>query len=544
MPSNRLPFLLLLLCSISTFLSCTNYDEQNKGKTVFRYNESADITSLDPAFARDLSRIWACNQLFSGLVQLDDSLRVQPCIAKSWAITNGGKTYTFQLRQDVFFHTDQCFKDKKRKVIASDFVYSLNRLINEKTASPGAWVMNSVQRKTDQTLNITAINDSTLTIQLQNAFPPFLSLLGMSYCSVLPKEAIDMYGLDFRKHPVGTGPFMFKYWKEGQKLVFVKNPDYFETMHGKKLPFLDAIAISFIVDKQTAFLEFVKGNFDFLSGIDPGYKDMLLTKQGTLNSRYAGKFNIQRLPYLNTEYLGIYMQTDKLSPLASKQIRQAINYGFDRKKMIRYLRNNIGIAGEYGMVPFGLPGYDPKQVNGFKHDPAKARKLLEEAGFPNGKGLPEITVYTNPSYLDVCKFMQHQLQEIGIQIKIDVSPPGTLRDLIAKSKAPFFRGSWIADYPDAENYLSLFYSPNKCPNGPNYTHYSNATFDRLYVKSLQEINDSLRNKLYLEMDNLLIQEAPVVVLYYDEVLRFTRKNISGMGCNGMNMLTLKAVVKD
>ena len=211
--------------------------------------------------------------------------------------------------------------------------------------------------------------------------------------------------------------------------------------------------------------------------------------------------------------------------------------------MMRYLRNNIGIPATKGFVPKGLPYFEASHVKGYEYDPDKARKLLAEAGFPNGEGLPEITLSTNASYLDLCKFIQQQLTETGFKIKIDVNPPATLREMIVKSKAVFFRGSWIADYPDAESFLSMYYSKNFCPQGPNYTHFNNKRFDELYEKSLKEINDSIRYKYYEEMDQIIIDEAVVVPLYYDQVLRFVQKNIEGIGCNAMNLLTLKRVKK-
>jgi peptide/nickel transport system substrate-binding protein len=158
--------------------------------------------------------------------------------------------------------------------------------------------------------------------------------------------------------------------------------------------------------------------------------------------------------------------------------------------------------------------------------------------------LPEIILSTTSSYLDLCEYLQHQLGEIGIKIKVDVNPPATLREMIAKSKLSFFRASWIADYPDMENYLSLFYSGNFCPQGPNYTHFSNPEFDKLFIESRTTVNDSLRALLYSRMDNIIMENAPVVVLYYDMVLRFTQPNISGLGSNPMNLLTLKRVKKE
>lgn len=535
------------VCLAALFWSCNSKFPDENQKTVFRYNESAGITSLDPAFARNQANIWAVNQLFGGLVQLDDSLRVRPSIAHSWEISPDGLVYKFHLRNDVLFHNSEVFPTGKgRLVIAPDFVYSFTRVTNSTIASPGAWVFNNVARKGPR-LAFEAPNDTTFIIRLNNPFPPFLSLLSMQYCAVVPKEAVLKYENDFRRHPVGTGPFVLKLWKEGVKLVLVKNEHFFERENGQPLPYLDAIAISFIIDKQAAFLEFVKGNLDFMSGIDASYKDEMLTADGKLNPRYSKGIKLLTGQYLNTEYVGIQVDPTlalvQHSPLRMKKVRQALNYGFDRRRMMRYLRNKIGVPGTGGFIPLGLGGADTSGSAGYDYNPLKAAALLAEAGFPNGKGLPPITFTTNASYLDLCKYMQSQLNELGFDIRIDVTPPATLREMIAQAKVNLFRGSWIADYPDAENYLSLFYSGNFCPGGPNNTHFSNAGFDRLFEKARQETNEARRFEYYRQMDGLMMEESPVIVLYYDQVLRFTRKNIHGLGCNPMNLLNLVHVKK-
>lgn len=537
----------LIFLILSLVLISCGHQTDHSGKTVFKYNESSGIGTLDPAFARDQAVIWACNQLYNGLVQLDDSMHITPAIAKSWNISEDGKTYTFVLRNDVFFHQTEFYSyPTPRKVIASDFVYSFNRILDPATASPGKWVFASIDTNKQGKSAIEAINDTILTIQLSKPFPPFLGILTMQYCSVVAKEVVEKYGKDYRSHPVGTGPFQFKYWKEGVKLVLAKNQNYFEFENGKRLPYLDAVAVTFIVDKQSVFMEFVKGNLDFLSGIDASYKDELLTSAGKLNPKYEKKFKLNTHPYLNTEYLGFLMDETKSksdNPLLKKEVRQAINYGFDRAKMIRFLRNNIGTPAYSGMVPQGLPSFDSSVVVGYNYQPQKALDLLAKAGYPNGKGMPPITLSASASYLDLCQYIQHELSKIGITLKIEVNPPATQREMISQSKLPFFRGSWIADYPDAENYLSLFYSKNFCPNGPNYTHYSNKQFDNLYEQSQNEVIDSLRYKIYQKMDSILMSEAPVVILYYDQVMRLVQNNIQGLGNNSMNLLTLKRVRK-
>jgi len=522
------------------FTTCQNSNKQSV-KNVFRYNESQGIATLDPAFAKTQVLIWPVHQIFNGLLQMDNELNILPCIAKEWSIKDSGKTYEFLLRNDVCFHDHKLFQNGKgRKVSAKDFEYSLNRIIDPKTASPGAWIFNNVVKN-----GIKAINDSTLQIKLKNPFPAFLGLLTMQYCSVVPKEIVDFYGNDFRNNPIGTGPFQFKLWKENEKLILVKNQKYFEKDSlGNSLPYLDAVSVKFIADKQSEFLEFLKGNIDFIKGLNAANKDELITKNGNLNPKYKDQLKIINQPYLNTEYLGFLLDSskikDKSSPILNKKIRQAINYGFDRNKMMKYLRNSIGYPAINGFIPKGLPSYSDT-FYGYSYQPDRTRELLIEAGFPNGKNLPPITLTTTNDYLDLCEYIQQQLSQFGIEILIDINTGATFRDMVANSKLEFFRGSWIADYPDAENYLALFYSKNFSPNGPNYTHYFNAEYDKLYEKAMLEVDDNKRYELYSTMNKMIIDDAVIVPLYYDEVISFVKNNIDGLESNPMNLLNLKYV---
>lgn len=519
------------------FSSCVNQSNENRDHLVFRYNEIGNIPTLDPAFARNLQTISAGNQLFNGLVQLDEELNIQPDIAKSWFINDTTSTYTFTLRNDVYFHKNKVFnsKDSTRIVTASDFVYSFDRLTDEKVASPGSWVMNYVQ-------SYHAENDTTFIIQLKQPFPAFLGLLSMRYCSVVPKEAIEFYGNEFRRNPVGTGPFQFKMWEENVKLVFRKNPIYFEKdEHGNQLPYLEAVAITFLPEKQSEFLQFAQGKLDYISGLDNSYKDELLTTTGELQSKYQEWAYMITGPYLNTEYLGLYLES-KTPEIQNKALRQAINYGFDRQKMVTYLRNGMGVPATNGFIPKGLPGYN--EIKGYSYQPEKARELIEQYKSETGDQQPKITIGTNSQYLDLCEFIQRELEKLGIAVSIDVMPPSTLQQMRSSGELEIFRSSWIADYPDAENYLSLFYSPNFSPNGPNYTHFKSQEFDSIYQKSLTISNIDERKLLYTQMDSIVIEEAPIVPLYYDVAARFVNRKVSGLGINPQNFLVLKRVKKD
>lgn len=532
-----------LIC-LASFFSCSNKSE-NTDKKIFNLNLDQNLTSLDPAFARNQNAIWMINQIFNGLVQVDKDLNTIPCLAKSWTISKNQLTYTFKLRNDVYFQNHPVFKNGKgRKMVAKDFVYSFYRLIDPKVASSGGWIFSD---KVKDANSFRALNDSTFQIQLLKPFPAFINLLSAQYCSVVPKEIVEHYGKDFRNHPVGTGPFKFKYWKEDEILVLLKNENYWEKDGEQPLPYLDAVKVTFISDKQSAFMNFIKKDLDFFNSVDGSYRDDILTKSGKMTSKYAGKFQLFKGPYLCTEYVGILVDTAnvlvKKSPLRFKKVRQAINYAIDKEKLIKYLRNSIGTPATAGFVPKGMPGFDSTKVKGYHYNPKLALKLLTEAGFPNGKGMPEITLNTSTTYKDLIEFIQGELNAIGIKVKVEVSPSASLRDLMSKNEVNFFRGSWIADYPDAENYLSVFYSKNKVPFGPNYTGYFNKEFDRLFEQSYFENDKNKRFALYQQMDNMVMEHASVVPILYDEVLVLLQNNIKDYPINPLSLMILKRVSK-
>jgi len=537
---------LFFLLMLSLF-SCGGKKNENSDKKIFHYNELAGISSLDPAASRNTENIWAVNQLFNGLVQMDDKLSIGPCIAKSWNISEDGKTYTFHLRNDVFFHDHKLFKDGKgRKVTATDFVFSFSRLFDPKVSSALS-LLDNIDRI--QKGGFESTNDSTFVIYLKENFSPFLGILTMKYFSVVPQEIVNNYKEDFRKNPVGTGPFSFKMWEEGTQLTMVKNPNYFEKdANNNPLPYLDAVSISFIKDKETSFMQFMKGDLDMISGMDAFNPSEVLDEKGKLKPFYKKKFALQTQPYLGTDYLGFLIgdkeASVKNSPTTNRNVRRAINYAIDREKIIKYFHKNLGIPATAGFIPAALPSYNPNKVKGFNYNPDKSRELLLEAGYPGGKNLPEIFLFCTETYTDMFEFIQSELAESGIKIKIMVEKPSVLTQAIANNEIPFFRKSWIGDYPDEENFMSLFYSKNFSPKGFNYTHYSNPIFDKCYEQARTCLSDSIKISLYQKMDQMLIDDAPIVPLYYGEVVRLVSHKISDLNTNPMNLLNLKQVKKN
>ena len=549
--SMKLQRLLLCFVLISAalifFNQCTSADADGASIQVFRFNELGAVTSLDPALAGSFENNWALNQLYNGLVEMDTSLAVKGCIARNWNISDDGLQYVFQLRTDVFFHDSPQFPaGKGRKVTANDFVYSFNRLFDKKISNASTLVDGIALEQGTGTPIINATNDSTLTIRLTKHFEPFLGMLTMKYFSVVPKEVVQFYKGDFGIRPIGTGPFQLKVWKDKASLVLEKNTHYFKfDEKGIRLPYLDLIAVSFIKDPDAAFMQFMSGELDMISGIDAINKEKVFEKDGQLKESLRNQINLISEPFLKTDYFGILIDQNldlvKNSPMRLKLIRQAINYAIDRDKIVRYRRFNLGTPASNGFIPPGMNAYDSKKIIGYHYDQDKARELLDKAGFPAGKGMMPITITTTATYMDIAEDVANQLKSVGIKIEIDLMPPSAFKSAVADSKLMIFRKSWICDYPDPENFMSLFYSKNFSPAGVNYSHFTNSEFDRFYERCLVEQNDSIRSELFLKMDQIIIEESPIIPLYYDQIVRLVQKRVAGLLVDPTNTLNLEMV---
>ena len=526
-------------------------------RRVFRYNQPEALSSLDPAFARNQANTWAVSQLYNGLMELDSTLLPVPALARRYTISPDGRTYIFVLRKGVRFHGSEVFAGGKgREVQAPDFVYSFKRILDPGTASSGGWIFRGkVLEKPDGSISDTAFvaaNDSTLRIHLKEPFIPFLGILTMPYAYVVPHEAVEKYGKDFREHPVGTGPFRFKLWDEGNVLLYARNPRYWRRDEkGRPLPYLDAVAVSFLPDRKTEFLTFMQGKLDFLSGIRAGSRDLIMHPDGTIRDDFRGKFTVQKAPYLNTEYLGIQLdsthllkeQAEQGRALRDRRVRQALNYALNKPEMLTYLLNRVGHAGTSGFVPTALPSFSEKEVPGYSYQPPKARQLLRAAGYGPQHPL-RLRLSTVLERKEIGEYLQKQWADVGVQVQIDINQSAAQQDLVDNGKVAFFAKSWLGDYPDAENYLALFYSPNFSPAGPDKTHFKSAAYDKLYDEARRTQDVARRTALYQAMDRIVVTEVPVISLYYDEVVRLTQNNVRGLTPNPMNQLLLERVRKE
>lgn len=551
--------LLLLFPFILTSCSETTTESGN----IFVMNQNLGVETLEPVMSNTGQTIWALSIMMEGLVEFNKDNEIQPCIAKSWEISDDGLDYTFTLRDDVYFHDDECFPDGKgRKVTAFDFEYCLTRVNDPKSMTRGSWVwrdkilgasefIEARSKDSDNPSNISgikAVDDSTLVLTLVSPFAPFISTLTMSYGYVYPKEAVEFYGKDFGQNPVGTGPFKFVNWDVGRELNFTRNDNYWDKdENGNQLPYLDGIRMTFTQSSETEFLDFVNGRYDFHMPSSETY-EQITDQVGKLLAPESKDYDLIKQPWLQTVFFGM-MQSPDLpgginGPFATnKKLRQALNYAIDREKIIQFVLNNRGIAAHNGPIPPGMPGYDPG-IKGYSYDPQKARELLAEAGFPNGQGL-NLTLHTGNDEIQktISIAVQEQLRSFGIDLKLDQMLQATLISSQEDGVFPFWRASWGADYFDPENFMALFYSKNITPKGPNRVGYSNPEVDRLYELGLIETDFQKRKLLYDEIQRIVIEDAAWLFLYYNEQVYLIKNNVEGFYIDGLNTIRLKEARK-
>ncbi|MCC6864819.1 MAG: ABC transporter substrate-binding protein [Ignavibacteria bacterium] len=550
----------IFLLTISFTFVFTSCSKKETTDNIFRYNESQGIENLDPVMCSNYPTGWPLQNMLEGLLEYTKAMNLEPNLASSYTISPEGLTYTFTLRRGVYFHDNPCFPGSKgREVKASDFKYCYQRLCDPRTKTRGSWLfrdkvkgateyINSIKNNYNNVNEISGIqapNDTTLVITLVKPFAPFLSILTMQYTFVYPHEAVEYYKDNFGYNPVGTGPFKFVKWEFDQELEMTKNPNYWKlNKAGKSSVYLDGVKVSFIKSSETAFLDFQQGKFNYYEP-SPEVLSQITDDSGNLKPEYADKMELVKQPWLNTVYLGI--QLDKNVPGGknnilsdNKKLRQAINYAIDRDKIIRYVLKFRGTPGVNGPIPPGMPGYN-KELKGYYYDVAKAKQLLSEAGYPNGNGLSlKLVVSNDDTQKLIGESVQAQLKDLGIDAQLDFMQASTMRSSQVGGELPFWRGNWGADYFDPENFMALFYSKNHSPAGPNYTHYTNAAADSLYDLAMRLTDFNERAKLYNQMESIVLDDSPMIILYYNQIVYLKSKNLADMYIDGLNTMILKS----
>lgn len=531
---------------------------------VARLNEVENIKSLFPIAINDQISFHLGAQVYEGLLKFSQNdLSLMPGLATRWEANSDQTEYTFHLRQGVKFHDDACFADGKGRVVtASDFKFIFDKLC---TADPANNLFDYTFKdrvvganesfeasKSGKKLGcsgVKVINDSTLSIKLLHSDPSFLNICAMPCGYVYPQEALAKYGAEMRIKTVGTGPFAIETVKEGEFIIMKKNPNYWGIdEHGNKLPYLDGIKWSFIREKKSEVLEFKNGNLDMIYRIPP---EMFHELMGDLEHAKERKheFNILSSPALNTNYYGF----NCMSPIFSKkEVRQAFNYAIDRQKIADFTIQGEGNPANYGMVPyndaFEKAGYDYKNVGGYSYNPEKAKELLKQAGYPDGKGFPKLTLEINSGggshNILVAEVIQKMLKEnLNVDMEINTVPFAEHIENVQTAKVDFFRYAWIADYPDPETFLANFNGKNvpatlQEKSYTNLQRYINPKFDSIYNAARFIGDKTQRFQMLSAAEKVMIEDAPIMPIYYDENFRLEHLNVRNLPENPMNYMDL------
>ena len=521
---------------------------------IFHVNEEAFFKTLYPHNITEVVGHRIINNVYEGLVGFNQAdLSIEPCLAASYDISEDGKTYTFHLRKGVKFHDNDAFTDGKgREVTAHDFKYCFDRLCTPDGSNQGFWLFNGVVAGAEDHYNALAdgksieggvsgvrvVDDYTLEIELEEPTSVFLSRLAMAQTAVFPKEVYDKHGIEMRAIAVGTGPFIIKNVRENQAVYMEKNPDYWgEDEFGNQLPFLNAVNVTFINDKKSELLEFKLGNHDLMYRLPFEMIDQVVVN-GELLPEY-GDFQLQQKNVLSLQYYGFLHQGDLFDDI---NLRKAFNYAIDREKLCNFTLKGAGAPAVYGVVPPGMAGYDHEAIKGYNYDPEKAREYMTKAGYPNGQGFPGVTLQLNSGggrNAQVAEAIQNMLNEtLNINVELHTIPWAQHTENVEQAKADFWRLGWVADYPDPENFLNLFWGkwvPESLDTKTyiNSFRYKNPNFDNDFVAGKQSVNAAERNAFYLKADQQVIDDAVVLPIYYDKDYRLLQPDVRNFPMNAM-----------
>ncbi len=530
-----------------------------RGLTYFGTTER--IRGFDPIEAGDTTSSAAVSKLYEGLLEYEYLARpytVRPLLAaKMPVISADGLTYTFTLKRGVRFHDNPCFPaGKGRELVAEDFVYSWKRLADANQKPKGFWVLEgrivglddfhklSTKGPVDYSLpveGIKALDSHTFQVKLTEPYPQLMWILTMNYTFPVPWEAVKYYGDEFLNNPVGTGPFLIKNWKRNYRIEYVRNPNYHTDLYpakgepgdkeaglledaGKPLPLLDRIVEYVVADDSTDWLMFLAGQLGS-SGLSRSNFDAVINQQKELTPELQARgIRLFKTPRMYTTYLGFNMtdpvvgtSTDPAVNERHRKLRQALSCAVDMQKWIEFYNHRMIAAS--GPIPPGVAGYDPTKPPPYGFDLERAKQLLAEAGYPNGRDANgkrlvitmEIGSAADPESRQSVDLLASFFGRIGIEFKPSYNNWPEFLKKLERKQAQMFQLGWIIDYPDAENFMQLFYSKNTSP-GPNHANYINPEFDKLYEKIRTMQDTPERTAIYQQMADIVITDAPWIFL--------------------------------
>ena len=526
---------------------------------VFRLNESEYIKNLFPHNITDAYSYRVASQIYEGLFKFnDESLEVEPCLAESYEIDESRTVYTFHLKRGVYFHDNPCFPGGAgRELTAEDVRYAFTRLctpdINNQHFSifkgllKGAdayYAAAGTGQNTDSGVEgIRVTGPYTLELELIEPNALFTVHLARPPCYIFPREAYERYGVDMRINAVGTGPFALQAADvdEDISILLRRNPKYHRIdANGNVLPYLDAINVQFIKDKKTELFEFRKGNLDMIYRLPTEFIIEILEETMPGARGEYSQFELQRSPEMMTQILVLNNQSGVFSDL---RVRKAFSFAIDRAKILDFVLNGEGYApGHHGITPPVFSNYDIHSIQGFQLNIDSARFYLASAGYPGGNNFPKIQFMLNAEgerQTHVAVEIQKQLKDhLNINIELIILPFAQLLEKSYRGEFVMMRGAWVADFPSPENFLWVFNGSGVPKSAgevsyPNISRYSNQKFDELFEEALRAPSIESANAQFSRAEAMLMQDAPIIVLWYDEGYRLVQSYVRNFPNNPM-----------
>jgi oligopeptide transport system substrate-binding protein len=538
----------LMLCLLVFAFGCSK--QNNFEEREINLISPEKISGFDPINASDKYSGNEMGKVYEGLFEFHPLKRpyeLMPNIAESLpTVSSDGLTYTFKIKKGVLFHDSPAFKDGiGREVTADDFIYSIKRLADPRLTAKGWWILDdriaglNEWRAKYSKLEATDYNEAieglkkvdnyTLQIKLKSPYPQFLYALAMPYTFVVAKEAVDHFGKEFLNYPVGTGAFILPKFDQSNLIVYTKNPKFREKFYpsegeegddtlglladaGKKLPLVDKINVHIIVESQPKWLSFMKGKNDLILVKDVNIQQAINPDRTLKDEHRAKGIRLNLQPILDVTY---YAFNHEEPIFKNRKLRQAMSLAFDRATYNKLFHENTAVEAQ-GPVPPGLAGFKKEFKNPYnKFDIELAKKLLAEAGYPDGKGLPAITVQTRSDTISrqQVEFFEKSMQKIGIKVNVGMNTWPELVNKVTKKQHQMYTMAWGADYPDAENFLGLLYCPNQAP-GSNGANYCNPEFDALFKKATVLQDSPERTEMYEKLNEMAALDVPWVVGFH------------------------------
>lgn len=534
-------FLLLIL------ISCTGKKPQ--GDKALHLHIREPLRSFDPVLAQDMFSQQMVLQVYEGLYHYNYYQRpmvVEPQLAESLPeVSSDGLVYTFKIKKNIFFQNDAAFKDGQgREVTAQDFIYSWLRLADPQNKSENYWIFrdkikgyNEWREKRElgeadydtPVAGLQAKDKYTLKLVLNQPHHQLLYQLTTAATAVVPREVVEAYGAEFGARAVGTGAYKLQEWIRNSKITFVKNEKYREeylprnpetegyaghllNRNSSRLPLVDKVIVFEITEEQPQWLLFKTRELD-LWRVTTGYQRQML-ESGRLKSEFVKK-KIQIEKPINADITFVGFNTENPF-LKNTKVRQALALAYDQSLVMKKFYNSTGTAA-HGPIPPPLLGYRQNAKNEFQiYNLEKAKQMLAEAGYPEGQGLPVFVFQmssTHATARQMAEFFKEQVKLIGVHIQLQPNTWAQFNEKLKTKNADIFEMAWNADYPDAENFLQLFYSKNRSP-GPNSTNFSHPVYDQLYERALNTPSVDKRVPLYHQMEDILMAEVPCIFNFH------------------------------